>query len=191
MKESRNVKKLGCIFLAFIFYLNAHSQIKPIIDTTSIISFLDWKLNNMNNENSIICNKSLPVTKELFNCLPELKSGKPIIPHYDKGLICNYLNSIDIGFMKMQIDAINIINITYFKSLTNKFKIVDCESVSGEEITYEFSIPLFSQDKKTVLLYINSHINNTGVNTYSIELYKMDENGKWNYFHQLFRIEED
>ena len=175
--------------------LKAQNNIE--IDTVSINSFLEWKFDEIYFGRGLICMKALSVDDEIFDCLPikkqVKKNIKPLPPmlNFKKGLVCDYLNPYDIYHMKIQNSLVSNLNLDSFRKLKNKYRIIKCDTSSSENVINEYSIPLFSRDKNTVLLINTDGINNTACETYRICLYKKDDQNNWHFFKELFSMDSD
>ena len=78
-----------------------------------------------------------------------------------------------------------------FNYLRRNFNILDCDTIKLEIVVNKFSIPIFTTDKKTALLIYTDKINNTGCESYHVDLYKKDENGNWMFLKQMSGMETD
>lgn len=186
------IRQISLLLLISLIVAEIDAQQRYKLDTILVQEFLEWKFNSMYHGNGNICNNTLPVGSDFFDCTPiEYYNGKPTIPPVTKGIACRYLNSKDLMYMKGQINATKNVRLDSFEYLKSNFKLINCDSITTRIVTHQFSIPLFSIDKKTALLVYSDETSNSAGESYHIELYKKDDQNKWRFFVELFRSESD
>lgn len=174
------MKRLIFLIVSFITLCSFSLPAQNLPKINEIKEFMEWKLQDFVKESRLICTEPIQIDNETLDCVEE--DG---ILEIIGSAHCGYIGKADVLFMLRQNKEI-IRKKLNLKDFCNKsLNLKKCSMLNSEEVIARFSVPLFSKDKKTVLLYSSFCVSNTAIATDYTELYKKDENNKWHLFHTL------
>ncbi|MDA3881761.1 MAG: hypothetical protein PF481_00585 [Bacteroidales bacterium] len=161
------------------------------IDTNLIIEFLDQMIGKRYSGNGLVCSTPLEIPTVMFDYPhPKKINGKPTIQDYNQGIICSHFDSTENQYLKKQLIRVNKYKINSFKKL-GKYKIINCDTLNNESVINEFSIPLFSKNKKTAIILYTDRISNTAISTKRLDIYKISETNEWLFFKNILKENHD
>lgn len=161
------------------------------LDTGLIISFLDQMIKMRYSGKGLVCTKPLDISPELFDCsAPEIIDGKQTIQSLYHGLLCSIFSADEIENLKNQAELIKKYNMSSFKRL-DKYTIINCDTLTANNVINQFSIPLFTKDKKQALIICTDEINKSASCTKRIDIYKKDILGNWSLSENVYEENSD